>query len=116
MHLIICIFKCLPLCFILCSIKLLMCQCCISVRYSNIFVTAPSPENLKAVHEFIFKGFEALHYQVYILLLTLTIAIAIDICGVQSCTAIHRIPRRQMGERPLDIEVSCEISGFRPDE
>ena len=33
-------------------------------RYSNIFVTAPSPENLKAVHEFIFKGFEALHYQV----------------------------------------------------
>jgi len=21
-----------------------------------------------------------------------------------------------MGERPLDIEVSCEISGFRPDE
>jgi len=33
-------------------------------RYSNIFITAPSPENLKAVHEFIFKGFEALHYQV----------------------------------------------------
>ena len=37
-------------------------------------------------------------------------------CGVQSCTAIHRVPRRRMGERPLDIEVSCEISGFRPDE
>jgi len=36
--------------------------------------------------------------------------------GVQSCTAIHRVPRRRMGERPLDIEVSCEISGFRPDE
>lgn len=40
-------------------------------RYSNIFVTAPSPENLKAVHEFIFKGFEALHYQVSVLSLTL---------------------------------------------
>ena len=36
--------------------------------------------------------------------------------GVQSCTAIHRVPRRRIGERPLDIEVSCEISGFRPDE
>ena len=36
--------------------------------------------------------------------------------GVQSCTAIHRVPRRRMGERPLDIEVSCEISGLRPDE
>ena len=39
-----------------------------------------------------------------------------DVCGVQSCTAIHRVPRRRMGERSLDIEVSCEISGFRPDE
>jgi len=37
-------------------------------------------------------------------------------CGVQSCTAIHRVPRWRMGERPLDIEVSCEISGLRPDE
>jgi len=36
--------------------------------------------------------------------------------GVQSCTAIHRVPRWRMGERPLDIEVSCEISGLRPDE
>ena len=40
----------------------------------------------------------------------------LSFCGVQSCTAIHRIPRRRMGKRPLDIEVSCEISGFRPDE
>ncbi|XP_060086378.1 RNA cytidine acetyltransferase-like [Ylistrum balloti] len=31
--------------------------------YSNIFVTAPSPENLKTVFEFIFKGFDALEYQ-----------------------------------------------------
>ena len=30
--------------------------------YSNIFVTAPSPENLKTVFEFIFKGLEALNY------------------------------------------------------
>ena len=32
--------------------------------YSNIFVTAPSPENLKTLFEFIFKGFDALDYQV----------------------------------------------------
>ncbi|KAJ2892993.1 hypothetical protein MKZ38_009142 [Zalerion maritima] len=31
--------------------------------YSNIFVTSPSPENLKALFEFIFKGFDALTYQ-----------------------------------------------------
>ncbi|KAL8858002.1 MAG: hypothetical protein Q9178_005463 [Gyalolechia marmorata] len=31
--------------------------------YSNIFITSPSPENLKTLFEFIFKGFDALHYQ-----------------------------------------------------
>jgi N-acetyltransferase 10 len=31
--------------------------------YSNIFVTAPHPENLKTVFEFIFKGFDALAYK-----------------------------------------------------
>ena len=31
--------------------------------YSNIFVTSPSPENLKTLFEFIIKGFEALKYQ-----------------------------------------------------
>ena len=31
--------------------------------YSNIFVTSPSPENLKTLFEFIFKGFDALGYQ-----------------------------------------------------
>lgn len=31
--------------------------------YSNIFVTAPSPENLKTLFQFIFKGFDALEYQ-----------------------------------------------------
>ncbi|KAK3659450.1 N-acetyltransferase 10 [Elasticomyces elasticus] len=30
--------------------------------YSNIFITSPSPENLKTVFEFIFKGFDALGY------------------------------------------------------
>lgn len=33
-------------------------------RYSNIFVTAPSPENLRTLFEFVFKGFDALDYQV----------------------------------------------------
>lgn len=31
-------------------------------RYSNIFVTSPSPENLRTLFEFVFKGFDALHY------------------------------------------------------
>ncbi|KAI4128826.1 MAG: hypothetical protein LQ338_002526 [Usnochroma carphineum] len=31
--------------------------------YSNIFITSPSPENLKTLFEFLFKGFDALHYQ-----------------------------------------------------
>ncbi|OIW18193.1 hypothetical protein TanjilG_31313 [Lupinus angustifolius] len=35
----------------------------IAVGYSNIFVTAPSPENLKTLFEFICKGFDALEYK-----------------------------------------------------
>lgn len=31
--------------------------------YSNIFVTSPSPENLKTLFEFVFKGFDSLEYQ-----------------------------------------------------
>lgn len=31
--------------------------------YSNIFVTSPSPENLKTLFEFIFKGFDKLGYE-----------------------------------------------------
>jgi len=31
--------------------------------FSNIFVTAPSPENLKTVFEFIFRGLDALNYK-----------------------------------------------------
>ncbi|CAK9437192.1 uncharacterized protein LODBEIA_P15760 [Lodderomyces beijingensis] len=34
----------------------------VSQGYSNIFVTSPSPENLKTLFEFIFKGFDALGY------------------------------------------------------
>ncbi|XP_076450186.1 RNA cytidine acetyltransferase-like [Babylonia areolata] len=35
----------------------------VAYQYSNIFVTAPSPENLKTLFEFVFKGFDALGYQ-----------------------------------------------------
>ncbi|KAL4224487.1 N-acetyltransferase 10 [Mactra antiquata] len=35
----------------------------VGFSYSNIFVTSPSPENLKTLFEFIFKGFDALEYQ-----------------------------------------------------
>ncbi|RWS12857.1 N-acetyltransferase-like protein [Dinothrombium tinctorium] len=35
----------------------------IAYNYSNIFVTSPSPENLKTLFEFVLKGFEAVHLQ-----------------------------------------------------
>lgn len=35
----------------------------VAFGYSNIFVTGPTPENLKTFFEFIFKGFDALEYQ-----------------------------------------------------
>ncbi len=38
----------------------------IAYGYSNIFVTAPSPENLGTVFEFLFKAFEALKYKEHI--------------------------------------------------
>ena len=33
----------------------------IAFGYSNIFVTSPSPENLKTLFEFVFRGFDAVH-------------------------------------------------------
>ncbi|XP_077867158.1 RNA cytidine acetyltransferase-like [Saccoglossus kowalevskii] len=35
----------------------------VAFSYSNIFVTAPSPENLRTMFDFVFKGFDALEYQ-----------------------------------------------------
>ncbi|KAI8926506.1 GNAT acetyltransferase 2-domain-containing protein [Entophlyctis helioformis] len=35
----------------------------VSYGYSNIFITSPTPENLKTLFEFIFKGFDALGYE-----------------------------------------------------
>lgn len=34
----------------------------VAFGYSNIFVTSPSPENLKTVFEFVFRGFDLLSY------------------------------------------------------
>jgi len=34
----------------------------VAFGYSNIFVTSPSPENLRTLFEFVFKGFDALRY------------------------------------------------------
>lgn len=31
--------------------------------YSNIFITSPSPENLKTLFEFVFKAFDAMEYE-----------------------------------------------------
>lgn len=38
-------------------------SCSYSCRYSNIFVTAPSPENLKTLFQFVCKGFNVLEYK-----------------------------------------------------
>ncbi|RIB09076.1 helicase-domain-containing protein [Gigaspora rosea] len=35
----------------------------VAYGYSNIFVTSPSPENLKTLFEFIFRGFDTLEYE-----------------------------------------------------
>lgn len=35
----------------------------IALGYSNIFVTAPSPENLRTLFEFVFKGLEKLEFK-----------------------------------------------------
>ncbi|CEG39118.1 n-acetyltransferase 10 [Plasmopara halstedii] len=35
----------------------------VAYGYSNIFVTAPTPENLKTMFDFVFKGFDALKYK-----------------------------------------------------
>ncbi|CAF0885538.1 unnamed protein product [Brachionus calyciflorus] len=38
----------------------------IAYGYSNIFVTSPTPENLKTLFEFVFKGFDSLDYQEHV--------------------------------------------------
>ncbi|GBG32874.1 RNA cytidine acetyltransferase [Hondaea fermentalgiana] len=38
----------------------------IAFGYSNVFVTSPSPENLKTVFEFLFKGLDAIAYKEHI--------------------------------------------------
>lgn len=38
----------------------------VAYGYSNIFVTSPTPENLKTLFEFVFKAFDALEYQEHI--------------------------------------------------
>ncbi|KAJ2658822.1 N-acetyltransferase 10 [Coemansia sp. RSA 1200] len=38
----------------------------VAYGYSNIFVTSPSPENLKTLFQFIFKGFDALGFEEHI--------------------------------------------------
>eukprot|EP00891_Asterochloris_glomerata_P009605 jgi/Astpho2/9605/Aster-03877 len=38
----------------------------LALGYSNIFVTAPSPENLRTLFEFVFKGLDSLDYKEHI--------------------------------------------------
>lgn len=37
--------------------------CYVFLRYSNIFVTSPSPENLRTLFEFLLKGFDSVEYK-----------------------------------------------------
>ena len=53
----------------------------VAMGYSNIFVTAPSPENLNTLFEFVFKGLDAMDYKV-------------RISPSLSCAAQHRNLRR----------------------
>jgi N-acetyltransferase 10 len=45
----------------------------VAYGYANIFVTAPSPENLRTLFDFVLKGFDALDYKVYYTTLYYTI-------------------------------------------
>jgi N-acetyltransferase 10 len=38
----------------------------VNLSYANIFVTSPTPENLKTLFEFVFKGFDAMEYQEHV--------------------------------------------------
>lgn len=38
----------------------------VAYGYSNIFVTSPTPENLKTLFDFVFKGFDSLEYQEHV--------------------------------------------------
>ncbi|KAJ2778777.1 N-acetyltransferase 10 [Coemansia javaensis] len=38
----------------------------VAYGYSNIFVTSPSPENLKTLFQFVFKGFDALGFEEHV--------------------------------------------------
>ena len=38
----------------------------LAMGYANIFVTSPSPENLRTLFEFVFKGLDGLGYKEHI--------------------------------------------------
>uniref|UniRef100_A0A3P9KSH9 RNA cytidine acetyltransferase n=1 Tax=Oryzias latipes TaxID=8090 RepID=A0A3P9KSH9_ORYLA len=54
----------------------------VAFGYSNIFVTSPSPDNLHTMFEFIFKGFDALQYQVGAKIFCLDV-LTCDLCDQQ---------------------------------
>ena len=61
----------------------------VAFGYSNIFLTSPSPENLKTAFEFVFRGFDLLDYtehQVSILVSILVVVSVISCAGLRSCS------------------------------
>lgn len=65
----------------------------LGLGYSNIFVSAPSPENLRTLFEFIFKGLDELGFKEHIgrclSLLNFMISIIYNSSGMRSCQPLH---------------------------
>jgi len=78
--------------------------------YANIFVTSPSPENLKTLFEFVFKGLDALGYEEH---LDYDIAVAQNLGGgenkEESSKTVVRINVFRDHRQTIQV---CDISPF----
>ena len=65
----------------------------VAYGYANIFVTSPSPENLRTVFDFLFKGLDALEFQVGTpRTLTRTVSSQAAGCRLQCTQSLPRCP------------------------
>lgn len=88
----------------------------ISYGYANIFVTAPSPENLKTVFEFVISGLKALHYSEHIDFEVqqfptscLFVCICWILCVCWKCDDIVTVSRRSSDCPHSILRVKCLI-------
>jgi hypothetical protein len=70
----------------------------LGLGYANIFVTAPSPENLRTLFEFVFKGLDALGYQV---------GAFAGASGWRRFWAFERLRRAGQAAGPLSCVATC---------